>query len=666
MKLTSFQVPEIRDENDRVLQQGTYGKRTPLCNSHNMGVLDFINNNLMAHQNAIESLGVNIDENGNPIVSDYITESLEKVKKEAETSLIDSINKRLDEVKDTLGSATSFYVKGTHTLSTNHWEGTLSTVTSLHNGLAIDYWLPKAPTNQEVTLNLFFSDGSSSGEKPCYVGGLKRLTDEVKANTICRLTYQTINIGGVDYSGWWVLKNSVGNISVIGTGNILTNVDASDAGNVVITKGNLTWDNLYDKPETFPPEAHNHDDRYYTESEIDSKLDGKANLSGATFTGMVESKKTDVAFKHTNGTSIGFGVGSGKVNRGIWDYTNNKWAFYLASDQYPLLSQSPPTTDSSYKIATTGFVKAQGYITNSNLYEANLQWGGKNFSGSYAPIDSAMIPTLSANRFAFLKPEGITIEYTRDNGETWIDYGSSNNSKVALFTDVGAMHFIGKCDSTNKATEHGTDYQLRVTVTSDLAKIYTVLNKFAIYVSTSGSSQTTCTIMGRLKSNEEAGKDVWATFAENIAISGWSGWNIINISNKTTYGNTSSKSSQYVDIRFLFKADGGNATYNGMGISKIFAFGGVGWTTPSNLAGKGTIYSYDASQNVTFPASVTATTITEGGQTLATKYTNKIETIKVNGTALPISAKSVNVDLSGKQDSMTEVTNEEILAIFNS
>lgn len=427
----------------------------------------------------------------------------------------------------------------------------------------------------------------------------------------------------------------------------------------------VTWNEIVGKPTTFTPSSHNHDDRYYTETEINSKLNDKANLSGATFSGTVESVKTDVAFKHTNGTSIGFGVGSGKVNRGIWDYTNNKWALYLSNDVYPLLSQSPPTADSSYKVATTGFVKAQNYLNNSNLYEANLQWGGKNFSSNYGPIDSAMIPTLSANRFAFLKPEGITIEYTRDNGETWVDYGASDTSKVALFTDIGNWFTIGKADSTNKATEHETDYQLRVTVTSDLAKIYTVLNKFAIYVSTNGSAQTTCTIMGRTKSNEEAENDTWVNFAEDIPIGGWGGWNIINIANRTTYGNTSSKSSQYVNIRFLFKANGGNVAYNGMQIYKILAFGGVGWTTPSNLAGKGTIYTYDASQNVTFPATVKATTFTENGKTLETKYTNKIETVKVNGTALPITTKSVNVDISGKQDVMTEVTNEEILAILN-
>lgn len=40
-----------------------------------------------------------------------------------------------------------------------------------------------------------------------------------------------------------------------------------------------TWANLTGKPSTFPPEDHNHDDRYFTETEINSKLAGKADSS---------------------------------------------------------------------------------------------------------------------------------------------------------------------------------------------------------------------------------------------------------------------------------------------------------------------------------------------------------------------------------------------------
>lgn len=40
------------------------------------------------------------------------------------------------------------------------------------------------------------------------------------------------------------------------------------------------WSGITGRPGTYPPSAHTHDDRYYTESEINSKLNGKANTSG--------------------------------------------------------------------------------------------------------------------------------------------------------------------------------------------------------------------------------------------------------------------------------------------------------------------------------------------------------------------------------------------------
>lgn len=48
MKKTVYQRPEIRDEHDNIIQEGTYGKESPLVNSTNDGVLDYINNNLEA------------------------------------------------------------------------------------------------------------------------------------------------------------------------------------------------------------------------------------------------------------------------------------------------------------------------------------------------------------------------------------------------------------------------------------------------------------------------------------------------------------------------------------------------------------------------------------------------------------------------------------------
>jgi hypothetical protein len=46
----------------------------------------------------------------------------------------------------------------------------------------------------------------------------------------------------------------------------------SDPLTLASVGGNLPWARLDDVPLTFPPEAHNHDDRYYTEAEIDAAL----------------------------------------------------------------------------------------------------------------------------------------------------------------------------------------------------------------------------------------------------------------------------------------------------------------------------------------------------------------------------------------------------------
>lgn len=41
----------------------------------------------------------------------------------------------------------------------------------------------------------------------------------------------------------------------------------------------VPWDGITGRPDTFAPSTHNHDDRYYTESEMNTKLNGKANSS---------------------------------------------------------------------------------------------------------------------------------------------------------------------------------------------------------------------------------------------------------------------------------------------------------------------------------------------------------------------------------------------------
>ena len=55
MRKQTFQHAEIRDENNEILQKGSYGKNTELVNATNTGVIDFIINNLEWLKNRVNS-----------------------------------------------------------------------------------------------------------------------------------------------------------------------------------------------------------------------------------------------------------------------------------------------------------------------------------------------------------------------------------------------------------------------------------------------------------------------------------------------------------------------------------------------------------------------------------------------------------------------------------
>ena len=82
MKKTTYQIPEIRDDKDNIIQAGTYGKNSPLCNETNDGVLDYINNNLEYLKSAQDSANKSIEN----ITTEYATKNELKSASDASTA----------------------------------------------------------------------------------------------------------------------------------------------------------------------------------------------------------------------------------------------------------------------------------------------------------------------------------------------------------------------------------------------------------------------------------------------------------------------------------------------------------------------------------------------------------------------------------------------------
>lgn len=306
-------------------------------------------------------------------------------------------------------------------------------------------------------------------------------------------------------------------------------------------------------------------------------------------------------------------------------------------------------------------------LTVNGIKEAYLSWGGKNFSGNCGPLDAALHGRFGADRLAFADPAGITIEYSTDSGVTWTEYPATNAEKQSLFGSAGVTQSFRLGNNTTANSDLST-MMLRVTLNTGLAKIYTTLNKFAIYVSTNRATDCYCTIQKALESTP----DTYVTVVENVPISGWSGWNIINTSGITTYGNQAS--SQYGRVRFIFGCAGGtaNTQYFGMNVQNIMGFGGMGHTTPSNLAKHGHLYNWNENQDAIFPAQVTAKSFSGSGASLTSLPAGQLTGI-INAARLPAATTTTQGALSAADkikldglEATISITDAEIDAICTS
>lgn len=274
-----------------------------------------------------------------------------------------------------------------------------------------------------------------------------------------------------------------------------------------------------------------------------------------------------------------------------------------------------------------------GYLTStSTLKEAYLSWGGKSLSDSISPIDAACSNIHSANRFAFAKPAGITIEYST-NGSTYSTYSTTDSAKINLVSGIGQNYYIGA-----RSTSTTVNDKLRITLNATNMGIYTRLQKLLLNISTNYASGSNVTIERAMKGSE-------TTFTKmgTYDLSGWSGWNSIPIG--YAFGGGTTQTGNIAVLRLTFGITGINSsqTSNALQLIDIVGIGDTYWAYNSNMAKTGHIYSYNATQNATFPASVTASSFkgsefyttktypTVVGQSYDSRATFKLSTLERTG-----------------------------------
>ena len=255
-------------------------------------------------------------------------------------------------------------------------------------------------------------------------------------------------------------------------------------------------------------------------------------------------------------------------------------------------------------------------IPVTDVKESYLSWGGKNLVGSVSPIGAALSTEHSANRIAYLNPAAIKVEYSNDAGSTWTDSGLGNSAKINFVTTSNGI-------SVGSNSTVTTSHRTRVTLTAQDGTngyIYTRPRKMLINVSTAGHGLT---VTVEVKTGVSGAN--WTTLG-TYELNGWSGWNDIPMS-ISTFGGGTNQTGNYWYMRLTFATTSVSSSYTTTksSIIGLRLFGDTCWTRTSNMGETGHLYSYDASQNATFPANVTATTFVgalSGNATTATTATN--------------------------------------------
>lgn len=329
---------------------------------------------------------------------------------------------------------------------------------------------------------------------------------------------------------------------------------------------------------------------------------------------------------------------------------------YLSEDGLKtLISKIKAYVKEKMPTKTSQLTNDSGYITTA--YANDIKWGGSSIANDVSPIGMALADELRANRFAFINPDAVTVEYSRDSGATWSDYGKSDADKQQLFTNSYSHTYIGGTTLNSGAS---LDNQTRITLTLTTQQkryLYTRLYKILIFFNRMGHS-CEMKLEARKGKNYLNNTDEWMTIG-TYGIMGWSGWNDIALNLQA--GGSFDQTEQVWQIRFTFYYTQINSNYKerNSDIEAIFGYGSPCWFPASTMSETGNLYSYDINRNVQFPAVVTATNFIGkvNGYTVEKSVPSDAKFTDTTYDLTPYAKTSeVDIKISTKQDKLVKTT----------
>lgn len=257
-----------------------------------------------------------------------------------------------------------------------------------------------------------------------------------------------------------------------------------------------------------------------------------------------------------------------------------------------------------------------GNIKCNNLYgKLTPQYFNDSIYGTAGSVnlyDRMYLDCINANRSAFFPGENVYIEHSTNGGSSWTEYTTSQfsvNNRKDLFSMTRAKSL--PFGTVKPVT---TNHRCRLTMKSPGSTWYCSLDRVFMFINTSGH-----TVKCDIEVSTYGAQTTYTKIISDYSLNGWAGPNMISFGNRSVWGTNSS--GHIYNIRITFKITAVNTTYqnNQSSVSDIRFFGPNYWGSTGVPRYAGHLYTWDAAQNVTFPAIVNASNLRIDGTNVLLK-----------------------------------------------
>ena len=281
----------------------------------------------------------------------------------------------------------------------------------------------------------------------------------------------------------------------------------------------VAWNNITGKPSTYTPSSHTHDDRYYTESEINTKLNNKANVFKYDFSGHDVYICLGTATLRQEGDYLILHIYSGSGCNG-----------YIGQDRtidvHIRTSNGRPADNGKYYI---GYIEShlngsnncniyvvQNSSTSFTIWIGKLNYSGKSFYEVQFPYWDSWVPAIN-NTSTTIPTNGVALM------EKKIAYTDvATTSENGLMSKDMVTKLNGITDGANRTivddalSSTSTNPVQNKVVTSNLTDIRkeTTVNLLNPTLQTTTEDGVTCTNNGdgTYTLNGTSTKDRWISF----------------------------------------------------------------------------------------------------------------------------------------------------------